>query len=797
MIFIASMSILVSLFFVPQELVCMQDVQLHAEKHRERIFVQLCNALHEQNKQKVVVSLQDLAAVYSHLGWQQEAIKKSLMLIQNMMQEESCSITLCEQMLDLFFDAIDHRYTDFFKKMEHDIIHLMKARKINNFSEITECAHLIREKLESFKQEIGKGAHIPTSVEDRVTRLIQLFERLHQDPEYYYPIYFEHQEPRKKNQVYGLCDRYVNSFIDHMRQFYFGFAENEDDIQTQFLKLKQECNTSLVSKDAQSAEEVLAHNYKENNLWIEFKNTVASLKKMPRCDDMSIVNTIVRFFRRKSDMFVPTKYFGGKVATTTHALTELTQSVENSIEKIKQAIPSDDAIKKEVIERVEPVCHNIQKILGRIQGIVPSNYEIEAVIRKITENKPLSKLAHIVNTRKKASVIVRVEDILKQGGISALLIRCVAPQEDIQQLDEAIKLGIPVGTIFKVLDELISTYGFSAALDGLIQYVKNDTTLDDRTAHCMLDFMQKFKRRVELGIQTVHRYVETTKEGIESTVDASLHLKDRLITSISHTQQGIHAITQKMHFVVGSAALQSLPIYAQTQLLASQSSFDLWKKTYFALQQDRSKDIKNVAQEKETKNNIKKDKSREFLSSLTNIFRQRRLEGFPGFYYPECQNPRDVQNNVLSLCTEQRNSLKEKIQKIEHEFNSFKCQAKAFNDEYKKCKTEYNSLQNAGFLLSTYFWFMRLLGLDRQKNVAARLANLKEQSKKLDAQGRSLIKELDENRYRETRLCKAQQECQDLYKKMYETDMQQLPTIPQTLVMLEPSVAACAHVQNS
>jgi hypothetical protein len=797
MIFIASMSILVSLFFVPQELVCMQDVQTYAEKHRERVFVQLCNALHEQNKQNVIASLQDLVAVYSHLGWQEEAIKKSLMLIQNMMQEESCLITLCEQMLNLFFDAIDHRYTDFFKNMEHDIIHLMKARKNNNFSEIAQRAQVMHEKLESFKQEIGKVVYIPTSVDGRITRLIQLFEHLYRDPEYYYPIYFEHQEPRKKNQVYGLCDRYLNSFIDHMRQFYFGFAENEDDIQTQFLKLKQECNTSLVSKDAQSAEELLAHNYKENNLWVEFKNTVASLKKMPRCDDMSIVNMIGRFFRRKSDMFVPTKYFGGKVATTTHALTGLTQSVENSIENIKQAIPSDDAIKKEIINRVEPVCHNIQKILGRIQGIVPSSYEIEAVIRKINENKPLSKLAHIVHTRKKASVIVRVEDILKQGGISALLIRCVAPQEDIQQLDEAIKLGIPVGTIFKVLDELISSYGFSAALDGLIQYVKNDTTLDDRTAKCILDFMQKFKGRVELGMQTVHSYVETTKEGIESTVDASLHLKNQLITSISHTQQGIYAITQKMHFVAGNAALQSLSVYAQTQLLASQSSFDLWKKTYSAMQQDRSKDVKTVVQEKETKNNIKKDKNREFLSRLLNIFRQKNLEGFPVFYYPECQDSQDMYDNVLLLCTEQRNSLKEKIQQIEHKFTSFKSQAAHFNKEYKECETEYNSLQNAGFLMSTYFWFMRLLGFDRQKNVAARLANLKEQSKKLDAQGRSLIKELDENRYRETTLCKAQQECQDLYKKIYETDMQQLSTMPQTVVMLEPCVPACAHVQNS
>lgn len=611
----------------------------------------------------------------------------------------------------------------------------MRAHKNSDNRSISiGSANVIRE-LKLFKDNLISQDSLSEVFGKKIDILCGLFDNLQNDPEYYYPIYFEHQELRERDQSYSIADQFMNRFVDAARRVFYTFAENEYDIPTQFIALRRadalNNSSSLVKKSDKALQEIL-----KKSVYDTFCVKIANLKQASRSDDAGMLGALNRFWSVQKDRVNLETYYSAPIASVAYSFSSIIRHLNKETSGyIRNQIPSDKQVEASVACYIAPLFECAENSCSRINnGILIKSEAIEDVINQAALKKPIVQIAGTLDKHNQATLIATVETTLKKDGIVALLLRIMVPNE-IAQLDEAIKHGVPVGRIFKSLDELIKTYGLQHALDGVTNYIKtHEATVDRVVADFTLTLINTMRTKLHRFMDASQSYLDLGAQITRQAVDTTMSYKQKAVDSITWVQQGIAAIANMADQMAGGYIIQSLPLNQRIHMHTLVSATNIWHEICTKVdnkeQAHVDKEQSRIVSEIRTKREEEEGKA--YLNDVQKLFHEN---GLSTVRLSLLGTNKDTAANVArSEISQKQKQLSEREAWLKKALANGLQQVKKVATMQKVCQQELDAMKNAFFIKKIAVWFMSILGFDTRKR-------LEREREQLELNGETLVKQ--------------------------------------------------------
>ncbi len=568
-------------------------VQKKAGEHISDAIGDLHNALYSWDQKKSIESLATISTIYKDLGWQTEDIATALQFIQTTLESsDQKRFDHSRRMMALLLDAQFHN-TSLFNKFENSMLAVMRAHKQglgkNQFMNtlLKQPVDNLLSEFKTIESFIEQEYELDEEYKAIMRDTKHLLDELATDPESQYKKFFEHQSS-------------VGGWLSYI---FSGFQPDPLHLPTKFCALKDRFYAGVRSKCVHQEEKTLNKElYWHRGFNHEFMKSIQSLRQSSRLDNADTYSMVARYLSRIPELLKPEQYYGNKGVSLLGQLSNLAQrgqqlstDVSDSLaQQTHDVVDGSKALLADVSTHVTEQTSGLLKqgqnlITEKVQKI-PGDLQLQQSSAQRFEEKPLVAAAKKVALHKQASAISFAENELKNDGVMASILRAVGGN-DVAELEEAVKKGIPAGLIVRSLHELITTYGVSNIVDGFTAYVdSNKATIDKDAGEFIGKLLTDLRQHVTTGsdmakgqLQSLDRNIQDQFKKLHELVESHLQalnnkLQDQIIQRNMKVVSGFKAVDVMLENEAKQLAMSALTTNDRMNLITSNVVGSQWRK---------------------------------------------------------------------------------------------------------------------------------------------------------------------------------------------------------------------------
>jgi chemotaxis protein histidine kinase CheA len=425
-----------------------------------------------------------------------------------------------EQTLAIF-DGFDRELEEYKKKLQR--------QETKYISLLEKSLISLYHRLNSNSKYARSDAYI-----NELLKTLSLVDTLRKKPERYSD-YFEISNPSNKQEWWGYC------------RSFFTF-NNPKHIPTRIASLEEKFSKSVCSTLANQARVDLQNDKdkgkdkgtENNKLWVEnFLNNIKLLKNAPRYDSADLTTMCSRRWQSILDTFNLKKHTG---QSFTLPVTGLINTLVKNAQGYTKEIPTMIPTFSDKIPSTKPYQESVDGLQQKIA--------------KVFTKKPMVSTAGDIGLYPWAGAISWVGEVLKNNGITASVLKLVAGKH-LKPLDEQIKNNVPVGLIFRSLQELIPTYGLTNIVQGVLKYINDHKeTIDKDVAALVSRTLETLKSCLESSETGLKSYIKTGEQKFIDVVNPTLenisnvlkNTENELKNFSSQSSISVLSVTDKRNF---------------------------------------------------------------------------------------------------------------------------------------------------------------------------------------------------------------------------------------------------------